>query len=41
MQKKKVAVKVFLQNMDDLDSLSIAELVEKSKHPVHLVHAYK
>ena len=41
MQKKKVAVKVFLQEMGDVDQLSIAELLERSKLPRHLLHAYK
>ena len=39
--KKKVAVKVFLHNMTDLDGLTVAELLERSKNPGHLLHAYK
>ena len=41
MLKKKVAVKVFLQDMADIDNLSIPELLERSKQARHLLHAYK
>ena len=38
--KKKVAVKVFLQETD-IDNFSIAELLERAKHTRHLLPAYK
>ena len=41
MLKKKVAVKVFLQDMADLDNFSTVELLERSKQARHLLHAYK
>ena len=36
-----MAVKIFLQEMDNLDNHSISELLLLSKQPKHLLHAYK
>lgn len=36
-----MAVKIFLQEMDNLESHSISELLQLSKHPKHLLHAYR
>lgn len=42
MVKKSVAVKIFLDNVTDfLSDSSISELLELSRQPKHLLHAYK
>ena len=40
-KKKKVAVKGFLSSPDEAEHCTISELLEKSKEPQNLYHAYK